>query len=484
MAHVLDLAYLDALTMSEKFRSRDLSPVEVADAVHEVVEAREPYLNAFQQRSRSDARAKAGASERRWKDGGPLSALDGVPITLKHNIARAGVPMTLGNAGVTPRTPDQSAPTTLRVEQAGLVILGSTVMPDWGMLSSGVSSLHGVTRSPLDLRWTTGGSSSGAGAAAAGGYGPIHMGSDIGGSIRLPSSWLGLCGLKPSFGRIPLDAPYLARVVGPMARTVRELTAIMKIVSGFDPVDYTALPPADVDWDGGNFDPRGLRVGLLLDAGCGGPTDPIVQAAIEKCAHTFEVGGAVVERLTPFMSQELLNALDLFWRVRSWVDYRGLGQEARNKVLPYVASWCTSGSDTSGADMMRCYQGIMEIQRRTTRATEPFDIVLSPVAPVAAFAAEDPMPYKGDQATMHHIGFTAPYSLSGQPAISVNCGFTDDRRPIGVQLSGRRFDASGVLRAAEWYEHARPSSSGPAWPSDQIIPSNWSAHHAQTQERR
>ncbi|WP_426242348.1 amidase [Nocardioides sp. LHG3406-4] len=484
MTHSLDLAYLDALTMGERFRSRDLSPVEVVDAVHTVVEAREPYLNAFHVRSLEDARASAEASEQRWRDGTPLSALDGVPITLKENIARVGVPMAFGNAGVTPKTPDRSAPTTLRVERAGLVLLGSTVMPDWGMLSSGVSSLHGVTRSPLDLRWTTGGSSSGAGAAAAGGYGPIHMGTDIGGSIRLPSAWLGLCGLKPSFGRVPLDSPYLARVVGPMARTVRELTAIMEIVAGFDPVDYTALPPAEIDWNERDWDPQGLRVGLLLDAGCGGPTDPVVRAAVEECARVFEGAGAVVEPLLPFMSQELLDALDLFWRVRSWVDHRALGPEARNRVLPYVANWCTAGSDTSGADVMRCYQAIMEIQQLTTRATERFDVVLSPVAPVNAFAAEEPMPYHGDQATMHHIGFTAPYSLSGQPAVSVNCGFTDDRRPIGVQLAGRRFDDAGVLRASEWYEQARPPSAAPAWPSDQVVPSHWSAHHAQTQERR
>lgn len=484
MTHGLELGYLDALTMSERFRTRDLSPVEVAQAVTVLIEAREPYLNAFHVRSREEALEQARASEKRWRNGEPLSSLDGVPITLKENIARVGVAMTAGNAGVTPLYPETSAPTTVRVENAGMVVLGSTVMPDWGMLSSGVSSLHGITRSPLDLGWTTGGSSSGAAAAAGGGYGPLHIGSDIGGSIRLPSSWVGLCGLKPSFGRIPSDTPYFARTIGPMARSVGELAAVMGIVAGFDPVDFTALPPMEVDWDHTGWDPRRRRVGLHLDAGCGGDTDPAVLAAVERCAQHFEDAGAVVEIVPAFMSQELLGALDLFWRVRSWVDYRHLNPEARNRVLPYVANWCTGGADTSGADLLRCYQATMEIQRRTVLVTEPYDIVLSPVSPVAAFPAEQPMPYEGFNATMHHIGYTAPYSMSGQPAMSVNCGFTDDGRPIGVQISGRRFDDPGVLRAANWYEQSRPNAAAPTFPHDEVIPTSWSSFRGQDQDSR
>lgn len=484
MTHDLELAYLDALTMSRRFRTRDLSPVEVAEAVTGLIELREPYLNALHASSREEALEQARASERRWQGGEPLSPLDGVPITLKENIARVGVPMVMGNAGVTPRFPEKSAPTSVRAESAGMVVLGSTVMPDWGMLSSGVSSLHGVTRSPLDLAWTTGGSSSGAAAAAGGGYGPLHMGSDIGGSIRLPSSWVGLSGLKPSFGRIPSDSPYFARAIGPMARSVGELAAVMAILSGFHPVDYTALPPLEVDWNHVDWDPRGRRVGLHLDAGCGGATDTTVAAAVERCAQHFADAGAVVEIVPAFMSQELLDSLDLFWRVRSWVDYRGLDPEARARVLPYVANWCTGGADTSGAELLRCYQATMEIQRRTVLATEPYDIVLSPVAPVAAFAAEKPMPYDGFHATMHHIGYTAPYSMSGQPAASVNCGFTEDGRPIGVQISGRRFDDPGVLRAAHWYEQSRPKGYAPTFPHEEVIPTSWSSFRAQDQESR
>ncbi len=169
-------------------------------------------------------------------------------MTLKENLARRGVPMPAGNAGVDPVVPGHDAPVTARVLEAGAVVLGSTVMPDWGMLSSGVSSLHGTTRSPWNPAWTTGGSSSGAGAAAAGGYGPLHVGTDIGGSIRLPGTWLGLVALKPSDGRVPLDSPYLGRVAGPLTRTVADAALLMQVISRPDVRDWTSLPPADLPW--------------------------------------------------------------------------------------------------------------------------------------------------------------------------------------------------------------------------------------------
>jgi aspartyl-tRNA(Asn)/glutamyl-tRNA(Gln) amidotransferase subunit A len=209
---------------------------------------------------------------------------------------------------------------------------------------------------------------------------------------------------------------------------------------------------------------HGLRVGLHLDAGCGRPADPEVRRAIVAAASVFEAAGAIVEPLEPFMSQELLDDLDLFWRVRSWSDYRALPVERRLRVLPYIIEWCHGGADVPGTKVLDCYQQIMRIQARTVAATAAYDVVLSPVAPVAAFPAEQPMPFPDDGRGMAHIGFTAPYNMSGQPAASVNCGFTADGRPIGVQISGRRFDDLGVLRATAWYERHRPSSATPQWP--------------------
>jgi len=458
------LAGLPAVEMLRAYAARDLSPVEVHDAVQRTVEERERVLNAFWRRDPEASAEAARASERRWHDGIPLGPLDGVPVTLKENLARRGVPMPAGTAGVVPVVPDHDAPVTARVLEAGAVVLGSTVMPDWGMLSSGVSSLHGITRSPWDPSLTTGGSSSGAGAAAAGGYGPLHVGTDIGGSIRLPGTWLGLVALKPSAGRVPLDTPYLGRVAGPLTRTVTDAALLMRVISQPDPRDWTSLPPADLDWLDLDRPVSGLRVALHLDAGCGAPVDPDVADVVRRAADCFADGGAVVEELPAFVEQELLDALDQFWRVRSWNDYSRLPEDARARVLPYIAEWCGSGADVSGPRLLECYHRIAEMQARTVAATLPHDLVLSPVAPMPAFPAEQPMPVPDPGVTMSHIGFTAPYNMSGQPALSVNAGVTGDGRLVGVQVAGRRFDDLGVLRAARWFEQHRPPEAAPDWP--------------------
>lgn len=464
MADEQRLATMPAVEMTEAFRARELSPVEVHDAVQVVIEAREPVLNAFWVYDAEESRKAAMASEARWVAGEPLGPIDGVPVTLKENVARKGVPMPSGTAGVEPTVPERDAPITARVLESGGVVLGSTVMPDWGMLSSGVSSLHGISRSPWNPAWTTGGSSAGAGAAAAGGYGPLHVGTDIGGSIRLPGTWLGLATLKPSFGRVPLDSPYLGRAAGPMTRTVADAALFMGVLSRPDVRDWSCLPPEQFDWSAPAMDPSGARVGLHLDAGCGATVDPEILEAVRRVAALFVQAGAAVEPVEPFMEQELLDDLDLFWRVRSWNDYTALPVEGKRKVHPYIVDWCHGGADVSGTKVLQCYQQITQIQARTVAATSPYDLILSPVAPVAAFPAEQPMPFTEPSRGMWHIGFTAPYNMSGQPAATVNCGFTEDGRPIGVQISGRRFDDLGVMRAAAWYEQNRPSDAAPRWP--------------------
>lgn len=464
MTDGLALATTPAVRLVEGYADGSLSPVEVHDAVQAVIDAREAVLNAFWVTDPVASRRAAEASEARWAAGSPLGPVDGVPVTLKENIARAGVPMPSGTAGVEPVVPDRDAPVTARVLESGGVVLGSTVMPDWGMLSSGVSSLHGITRSPWDPRWTTGGSSSGAGAAAAGGYGPLHVGTDIGGSIRLPGTWLGLATLKPSYGRVPLDAPYLGRCAGPMAREVADLALLMQVISRPDPRDWTSLPAETLAWVAAEREPRGLRVALQLDAGCGQPVDAEVRDAVVRAAAHFADAGAQVDELGPFVTQDMLDGLDQFWRVRSWNDYRALPAERKRQVLPYIVDWCHGGADVSGARALECYQLIGQMQAATVQATVPYDVVLSPVAPVAAFPAEQPMPFLEPGRGMAHIGFTAPYSMSGQPAATVNCGFTADGRPIGVQLSGRRFADLDVLRVAAWYERTRPDDAVPRWP--------------------
>src|SRR5216683_1663890 len=211
------------------YKTKKLSPVEAIDAVIARIEAWEPRLKALYAPDFGEARKQAQAAEKRWQEGAPQGALDGVPITIKENIATKGTPVPLGTAAtvLVPATAD--APAAARVREAGAIILAKTTMPDYGMLSSGRSSFHPLTRNPWNLAWNPGGSSAGAGAGAAAGYGPLHLGTDIGGSVRLPACWNGIFTLKPSLGRVPVDPPFLGRVAGPMTRTVGDIALLARV---------------------------------------------------------------------------------------------------------------------------------------------------------------------------------------------------------------------------------------------------------------
>ncbi|MDZ4313082.1 MAG: amidase, partial [Cypionkella sp.] len=335
--------------------------------------------------------------------------------------------------------------------------------PDFGMLSSGLSSFHALARNPWNTAMNPGGSSAGAGTAGAAGYGPIHLGTDIGGSIRLPAAWCGLVGLKPSLGRVPIDPPFMGRAAGPMTRTVRDAAMAMAILSQPDHRDHMDLPPNSIAWLDLDHDLKGLRVGLHLEAGCGLPVDPQVIAAVTAAAQLFEGAGAIVELLAPWMTPDLLQSLDDFWRTRAGLDMQALDLQQRQSVLPMIRAWAESGLGRSGEDVYRNYAATVEIRQRTVAATAGFDLVLSPVSPNVSFPAEWAYPADNDvNRAMAHIGFTAPYNISEQPAISVSCGYDGAGVPIGLQISGRRFEDLGVLRAAQVWEQIRPAPR--PWP--------------------
>lgn len=456
-------ASLDAAALSAHYADGSLSPAEVAEDVIARVEAREPELNALYLFDAAQVRADAAASTERWRSGTQLGAFDGVPATVKENIARAGQPKPAGTAIPNPPIAAQNAPTTDRLLEAGAVIIGTTTMPDWGMLSSGVSSLHGITRGALNPAYTSGGSSAGAGTAAAAGYGPFHIGTDIGGSIRLPGSWQGLTALKPSEGLIPLDVPYTGRAAGPLTRSAADAIRLMSIVAQPDPRDYLTRAYGPMEWSTEPLSPAGLRVALQLDAGSGLPVEPETRAAIERAAARFEAAGATVVPLDPFVPEAVLDGLVNFWRSRSFADFEVLSEADRATVLPFIAAWCEAGAGFSAAQTVRNRGMADEMARLTRAATQPFDLVLSPVTPVAAFAAEDPMPITDPLQTMGHISFTVPYNMSGQPAVSVGAGVQSDGRTIGLQIAGRIGTDDHLMRVALWFEEARGADAEVDW---------------------
>ena len=451
----MSLHDLSAVDLLKAYRKKALSPVEVVRAILDHIASFEPHLKATYRLDPEAALAAATRAEARWRHGEPQGALDGVPITIKDNIATKGVPVPLGTAAADLAPAPADAPPAARVREEGAVILGKTTMPDYGMLSSGLSSFHPLTRNPWDLTKNPGGSSAGAGAAAAAGYGPLHLGTDIGGSVRLPATWCGIFALKPSLGLVPIDPPYIGRVAGPMTRTVTDSALLMSVVSKPDARDHMSLPYRELAFDAAAKTPKGLRMGLLLDAGCGLPVEPEVARAVETAAKTFSDAGAAVEPMRPFLTREMLDGLDHFWRMRAFVDISSLPEARRAKALPFIVDWAMSAKPFGGAKVFKDFSQVMATRQATVAACAGFDYVLSPVSPVAPFAADLPCPTNDPARPLEHIAFTVPYNMSEQPAASINCGYTAQGLPIGLQIAGKRFDDVGVLQIARWYEEAR-----------------------------
>src|ERR1700712_890689 len=460
---VTSLHDLSAVDLIAGYRARQFSPSEVLEDVLAHVAVWEPHLKALYAFDPAGARATAKGSTGGWQKGEPSGALDGVPVTIKENIATRGVPVPLG-AATTKLVPSPvDAPPAARLREAGAVIFSKTTMPDYGMLSSGLSSFHPLTRNPWDLSKNPGGSSSGAGAAGAAGYGPLHLGTDIGGSVRLPACWNGLVALKPSLGRIPVDPPYVGRVAGPMTRTVDDAALMMSVLSRPDRRDGMSLPPDSINWKALDKSPRKLRLGLLLDLGVGQPLEKDVRNVAVKAAKAFESAGAVVTEIDGVLTRDMLDGLDHFWRVRLWDDLSKMAPDKRARALPYIVNWAEAGAKLSGAEAIRGFNTTMAIRAAAAKLFGEIDYVISPVSPVVNFPAEFAAPLNDPLKPFEHIAYTVPWNMSENPAASINGGYDKKGFPIGVQIVGKRFDDLGVLGMAKAFESRR----GPQkpWPN-------------------
>ena len=449
-----------AAALAAAYARGELSPLEVTQALLARIAACEPRLNAMYLIDADGAVSQARAAQARWRAGRPLSPLDGVPLTIKENVYTRGDPAPIGTRANDAAPPQpEDAPPSARLREAGCVILGKTTMPDYGMLSSGLSSLHGITRNPWRLELNTSGSSSGAGAAAAAGYAPLHLGTDIGGSVRLPAAHCGIFALKPSLGRVPVHPPYMGRVAGPMTRSVADAALMMNVLARPDARDFMCLPFEASDFSAGldEANPKKLKIGVLLDMGCGLPVHAEVRAAAEAAAKALAGAGCAVEPMASFLTAEMLDGTSRFFEARSHSDYVQLPAPRRAKVLPFIAEWCTWRAERfSGRDVMQGYGQVMAMREAAVAACRRFDFVISPTSPILPYAAELPSPTNDPRNALPHIAFTVPYNMSEQPAASLNWRASDDGLPIGVQVIGRRFDDAGVLKLCRLLERLRP----------------------------
>ena len=439
----------------DAYATRRLSPVEILKTTLAHAETVNPLINALFCIRPEEAFATARASEARWKERTPLGLLDGVPMTVKDSIAIAGWPHTHGLRANRDQPPSTySSPPALALQESGAPIFAKTTMPDCGLMASGVSSMHGVTRNPWGLAWNTGGSSSGAGAAIAAGVGHLTVGTDIAGSVRLPAAHCGLASLKPTHGRVAHLPPDMMRMAGPMGRRVEDIARLLTVLTRPDERDTWSFPTDSTQYhERLGRDVKGLRIGVLTDMGFGPKPEAAVRDAVEAAGKALAGAGAIVE---PFLSPLDFDAyapIDLFLQVRGFAEIRGLPPHGEEGVNASVRAWALGGAARSGPDLYKALGQIAQMKAMLLAAFEPYDYLVAPATPVVNFPAESPGPDRS--MPLAHSLFTALFNQTGQPASTVCTAFDARRLPIGVQVIGHRFDDLGVLQVTKALEDMR-----------------------------
>ena len=446
---------MTAQELIKTFRKKQLSPIEVMEAVLSQIDIINPHINALFDIKAEAALLQAGESEQRWLKNAPIGVLDGVPITIKDSIKAVGFHNWHGcqaNMHLSPDTED--SPPAARLKEAGAIIFAKTTMPDMGMLASGVSSAHGITRNAWNPDYSPGGSSAGAAASVTGGIGPCSIGTDGAGSIRLPAAHCGLFGFKPTNGRIPHTPPDPVRSAGPLTRSVPDAALLMDVLTRPDDRDFGSLPPADeLYFEKLDRDLRGLRLGLLLKTDFGLPASDEVIQAVQAGANVFQDAGAAVEPVNPQFDLDPLKIIDRYFMVRTSLEYNALAESQKSQVLPFIRQWVAGAADVSGIELMGTLAAIERIKAVFTNEFQHFDYILSPVMPVVGFPAES-LGADTDH-PFSHIGYAGLYNQTGQPAASICCGFADNGLPIGIQIIGKRFDDLGVLQLSFAFEQRR-----------------------------
>lgn len=454
-----DPAMLSATELVRLYRRGQLSPVETTAAVLERIRRFESSVSAFCLVDEERALAEARASEGRWHRGAPCGRLDGVPTTIKDVVLTKGWPTLRGSQAIDPDGPwDEDGPPTARLRDHGAVLIGKTTTPEFGWKAVTDCALTGITRNPWALDRTPGGSSGGAAAACALGMGALHVGSDGGGSIRIPAGFTGIFGLKPSFGRVPATPSPFGTVshVGPMTRTVRDAALMLTVLAEPDGRDWFALPHDATDYQIG-LDDGVARLRIAYSARLGyARVEPEVAALVEEAVKVFADLGALVEEADPgfedtsgiFKSHWYAGAANLLRRFsdgqRAMMDpgLREIAEEGqRIPLLDYLAAADARAAMGQG---MRAFH-------------ERYDLLLTPTLPISAFKAgqELPEPRPGGR-WIEWAPFSNPFNLTQQPAASVPCGCTAEGLPVGLQIVGPMHQDALVLRAARAFEAARP----------------------------
>ncbi|MDJ0611879.1 MAG: amidase [Kiloniellales bacterium] len=455
-----DLALLPATALIKGYREGTLSPVEATQAALDRIEKHNGTLNAFNLVDAEGALAEARRSEERWRVSAPRGRLDGVPVSIKDILLTEGWPTLRGSKTIDPdQVWDEDAPAVARLRENGAVILGKTTTPEFGWKGVTDSPLTGVTRNPWNPELTPGGSSGGASAAVAAGMGPLAVGTDGGGSIRIPAGFTGIFGIKPSFGRVPAypASPFSTVAhVGPMTRTVGDGALMLTVLAEPDARDWYALPYDGTDFSNGLEDGiEGLTVAFSPTLG-GHRVDPEVADLVLAAVRRFETLGAKVEEAEP----ELPDCGEIFrphWFAGAAKLLSGFTEEQKALMDPGLVEIAKQGAAFSLMDYLTAMKQREDLGIALRRFHETYDLLLTPSLPITAFAAglEEP-PSDTEGRWVDWTPFTYPFNLSRQPAASVPCGLTRSGLPAGLQIVGPLYGEALVLRAARAYETDQP----------------------------
>lgn len=431
--------------------------MEVAEAVLSRIGRLEPLLNAMVRIDAEGALRAARESENRWLAGRPLSSLDGVPATVKDLMDVAGLPTRRGSRVTDPRAVPNDSPAVAALKAAGCVIIGKTTTTEFGWKTPGDSPLSGTTRNPWHTGHTPGGSSCGAGAAAAAGYGPLHIGTDAGGSIRIPAAWCGVVGVKPSFGRVPqwpLGAFAHVAAAGPMTRTVADAALMLAAMARHDWRDPFALPDPPLGWlDALEGPVDGMRVALVRRLGFDPPADDSQWAAVERAAEALGEAGVIVEEADPAIP----DARAVF--VQVWTNalarlVASIPSDRRALIDPALASLAERAQPMTAGEYLSVQAAAIEIAHGLASFLRRFDAVLCPVVPQPPLPADQPLLRPEDDLWQRWAPWTFAFNLSRQPAVSVPVGLGPEGLPRAVQIAARLYEDATALRLARALEAA------------------------------
>lgn len=457
-----DPALLPATDLLELYRTKRLSPVEAVTATLARIERFNGAVNAYCHLDRDGALAAAKASEQRWMAGSPVGLTDGVPLGVKDNIAVAGMPGRFGSklTGTEPQAFD--APAVARLKEHGAIVLGKTAMPEYGWKATSDSPLTGFTRNPWDTRMTTGGSSAGAVASAVLGMGALQLGTDGGGSIRIPAAFTGCFGLKPTRARVPaFPTSPLGTIAhhGPLTRTVADAALAMTVISAPDTRDVYGWISSAPDFSSGLDDGvRGLRVAYSPTLGFARRVHPEIASAVASAAKTFEDLGATVEEADPDIGSDPIETWNTFWWPSMLYQLQMFGDRWRELSDPALIEAAARSESVSIFDNIRAQLHRAQLHNVMARFHETYDLLLTPALPLPAFEVGDLVPRSGEWGTAwcDWAPFSYPFNLTTQPGASVPCGLTQSGLPIGLQIVGPIGDDALVLRASRAFEAARP----------------------------